>query len=328
MEPEQTPLRQANAIIWQDGPGDLGAILADHPEIVASDGLGLLTSAALRRRPDLVQVLVAAGVDPDGVDDGKTPLGNAARGGLVEVAAFLLDRGATIDKRPDTPGGATPLFEAACNGHRAMVEFLVDRGADPNILHGNPRRNAVAMARLFQKEEIAAFLESRGYAAITIKEPLVDVEAPEFFALDEATSPSGWFEKKWWHVYAYAREREYDALSEKNRVFFLVGYLVDQIGNGGIAQFYFNPSADYAARMPGALDRIGATRAAELIRAINALIPGGPAPGIEELDVNEMGLSLPPGAEALGEEMEAVVAECRPDGEPVLICQLRDYWRS
>ena len=328
MPPELTPIQQAYAIIWQDGSGDLGAVLADHPELVATDGLALLIDSASRRRLDLVRILVEAGVDPDGVVGDETPLNSAARGGLVEIASFLLDHGAEVDKRPEALGGSTPLCEAVCNGHLSMVEFLLDRGADPNILHGNPQKNAVAMARLFRKEEIAVLLERRGHAEITVKEPLVDVEAPEFFEPRESTSPLSWFEQTWWHVFAFATERGFDALSARNRILFLVGYLIDQVSNGGIDQVYFNPSADYATRMPVALDQIGATRAASLIRAINALIPGGPSPAIAELDLDEMDRSLPAEARPLGEELEAIVAECGPNGEPILLSQLYDAWRS
>src|SRR5262249_43407824 len=52
----------------------------------------------------------------------------AARNGHVDVAQFLLERGADIDCRGFF--GAPRLHWAAINGHRPMVEFLIARGAD------------------------------------------------------------------------------------------------------------------------------------------------------------------------------------------------------
>ena len=54
--------------------------------------------------------------------------------GHIDIATYLLDRGALVDAIPagfDYAG--TALHYAAFQGHRAMVEFLLDRGADPTV---------------------------------------------------------------------------------------------------------------------------------------------------------------------------------------------------
>src|SRR5262245_37542314 len=55
----------------------------------------------------------------------------AGRNGHVEVARFLLERGADINCRGFF--GAPALHWAAINGHKPMVEFLIARGADLHL---------------------------------------------------------------------------------------------------------------------------------------------------------------------------------------------------
>jgi hypothetical protein len=66
-------------------------------------------------------------------------LAYAARGGHVDAARWLLDRGAD----PSWYDDATPLHLAALGGHAGVVELLLARGADPTVRdpdhHGTPR---------------------------------------------------------------------------------------------------------------------------------------------------------------------------------------------
>jgi len=67
-------------------------------------------------------------VSPDD-DRGRTPLHFAASNGRLEVACYLLDRGADIHTKDER--GGTALWLACHSGHVGMVELLVSRGADP-----------------------------------------------------------------------------------------------------------------------------------------------------------------------------------------------------
>ena len=64
----------------------------------------------------------------DGEECETTALVNATGNGQLEVAALLLDRGASPDK-PNSRG-CTPLMSAAIKGHASLVGLLVECGAD------------------------------------------------------------------------------------------------------------------------------------------------------------------------------------------------------
>ena len=66
------------------------------------------------------------------------------------------------------------------------------------------------------------------------------------------------------------------ALSEPERVFVRVWQLEAEVNNGGFAQYYFNSAGDLAAEAPAALEAIGATHTAGIVRGANAVFPAGP----------------------------------------------------
>ena len=51
----------------------------------------------------------------------------AARNDYLDIARFLVEKGAAKDQAANT--GATPLFVAAQSGHLDIVQFLVEVGA-------------------------------------------------------------------------------------------------------------------------------------------------------------------------------------------------------
>lgn len=65
-------------------------------------------------------------------------------------------------------------------------------------------------------------------------------------------------------------------MTEPERVFVCVWQLEAEVNNGGFAQYYTNSSGDLAADAPAALEAIGATHTAGIVRAANALFRGGP----------------------------------------------------
>lgn|SRR5262249_30038439 len=84
----------------------------------------------------------------------------AARNGHIDVAAFLLEKGADINCRGFF--GAPGLHWAAINGHKEMVEWLINRGADVSLRDEQFGSTPLGWALEGQQAEIAKLLEQRG----------------------------------------------------------------------------------------------------------------------------------------------------------------------
>ncbi len=84
----------------------------------------------------------------------------AARNGHVEVARFLLEKGADINSRGFF--GAPGLHWAAIKGHKAMVEFLLAHGADTTLCDQQFNSTALGWAVEGKHQEIAELLRRRG----------------------------------------------------------------------------------------------------------------------------------------------------------------------
>jgi ankyrin repeat protein len=80
----------------------------------------------------------------------------AGRNGHVEVARFLLEKGADINCRGFL--GAPGLHWAAINGHKPMVEFLIGQGADPTLHDQQFNSTALGWALEGKQTEIAELL--------------------------------------------------------------------------------------------------------------------------------------------------------------------------
>jgi hypothetical protein len=84
----------------------------------------------------------------------------AARNGHVEVAGFLLEKGADINCRGFF--GAPGLHWAAINGHKPMVELLIDRGAELSLRDQQFNSTVLGWALEGKQTEIADLLKARG----------------------------------------------------------------------------------------------------------------------------------------------------------------------
>ena len=89
--------------------------------------------------PDLVDALIEAGVDVNGVDDtGLPPLIAAAQWRKAPVVRYLLSKGAQINARRMYPGsefdGETALYAAVRQGRPDVVRLLLQKGADTKAI--------------------------------------------------------------------------------------------------------------------------------------------------------------------------------------------------
>lgn len=116
-------------------------LLDQGAQVEATDNFGFTPlMAALASPPegfDTAVLLLAAGADPDARDkaDGMTSLHWAAGRGRLEVARFLILKGADINARSGTE--TTPLHDAVWRRRLEMIGFLVGNGADINAADRN-----------------------------------------------------------------------------------------------------------------------------------------------------------------------------------------------
>jgi ankyrin repeat protein len=89
---------------------------------------------------------------------GWTPLHYACTNGHLEIAQFLLDKGAVVDA--PSPNETTPLMMAIRAGNIQLVRVLLDRGADIRI-RNQQGYSAIDVAELFNQEEIQKGLRAR-----------------------------------------------------------------------------------------------------------------------------------------------------------------------
>lgn len=89
---------------------------------------------------------------------GYTPLMLAAYHGRLEMATYLVKKGANLNGKSDY---GTPIMAAAIKGNKEIVGLLLDNGADPNITDtkGN---TALLYASVFNLNEIAELLLKGG----------------------------------------------------------------------------------------------------------------------------------------------------------------------
>lgn len=103
-------------------------------------------------------------INADG-EHGKKPLHWAAHGGHLEVAKYLISRGAVVDSKNEVD--ETPLHYAAAHGHLDVVKLLISKGAALNTKskYGTP----VSYAAGWNHPGILKFLAAKG-ADVTVTE--------------------------------------------------------------------------------------------------------------------------------------------------------------
>jgi hypothetical protein len=68
---------------------------------------------------------------------------------------------------------------------------------------------------------------------------------------------------------------DYDRLTIAERTFLCVWELESEVNNGGFVQYYENLSGGRATEAPAALEQIGASKVAAIVRSANALFQAG-----------------------------------------------------
>jgi len=118
-------------------------------------------SAAQNNQLSLLRTLLAEDtklVNAVDVDD-RTPLHWAASSGSIDIARFLIDQKAEVDKTDSS--GWTPLHIAVSAGHENVVQELIGAGADVNRKNDKgltPLHYAASKSRI----DIGRLLISRG----------------------------------------------------------------------------------------------------------------------------------------------------------------------
>jgi ankyrin repeat protein len=145
-------------------------LLADFPTLLHERVLGetWLHHAAEAGNQDLISELIRLGVDLNSqLEDAPiTPLDRAAKNRRVAVVTQLLNAGAVVRATTTDCGGT--LIAAVNGGSIEVVRLLLDRGADPHVLFGPYKNNALSQAIKCGHHEIADLLRSRGCQLPTI----------------------------------------------------------------------------------------------------------------------------------------------------------------
>lgn len=155
------PRNARNSLFELVGRGDIDVI---RQAIVGTDigsvrdraGGTLLHKAVLTRNPEIVRLLVGAGLDLDLADSaGFTALHFAAQDYLTDIVDLLIRHGASVD-RQDRHGN-TPLQKAVFNsrGRGDVIRLLLAAGANPDLrnFHGkSPRELAQTIANYDVKQ--------------------------------------------------------------------------------------------------------------------------------------------------------------------------------
>jgi ankyrin repeat protein len=119
------------------GKFDVAAHLVyTHPEKLddfAEDGFTALGLACYFGQLDVARYLVLKGADvnlPSNNGFNVFPLHSAAAGNYTEIARMLIENGAMVNIKQQA--GATPLHSAAQNGNLELIILLLESGAEVN----------------------------------------------------------------------------------------------------------------------------------------------------------------------------------------------------
>eukprot|EP00928_Gymnodinium_smaydae_P094359 TRINITY_DN7913_c0_g1_i1.p1 TRINITY_DN7913_c0_g1~~TRINITY_DN7913_c0_g1_i1.p1 ORF type:complete len:692 (-),score=159.68 TRINITY_DN7913_c0_g1_i1:79-2154(-) len=120
-----------------DATGGVGAADEGVMDVVESPATILLHAAARSGNVDQIREALAAGADPDGLNQwGYAALHSAALGGFGDAVTALLVEGRAAADAPNSRG-STALHLAASAGHEGVVSLLLAHGADVLLRSGH-----------------------------------------------------------------------------------------------------------------------------------------------------------------------------------------------
>ncbi|GAA4088618.1 ankyrin repeat domain-containing protein [Mucilaginibacter panaciglaebae] len=130
----------------------------DAINLYADDGFTPLGLACYFGQLEVARYLVLKGADvnqPSNNGFNVFPLHSAAAGNYTSIARMLIDNGAQVNIRQQA--GVTPLHSAAQNGNLELLILLLENGADVNVrMEGGKLPSDMAREKGF--EEIAEIL--------------------------------------------------------------------------------------------------------------------------------------------------------------------------
>lgn len=133
---------------------------ADVNEQNTEWGGSLLHTACISNRINLIETLIAKGIDVQIMnDEGLTPLHLASNHGQNELCELLIGKGADVNFTDN--GKDTPLHGAAWYGKMSTVELLLASGAQFN-LRNTKRRTPFDNAIKRGHKEVAHLLQAKG----------------------------------------------------------------------------------------------------------------------------------------------------------------------
>lgn len=141
---------KARSVLDAVKSGDIAAVkkaLQQHGDAGEADpdGTSALHWAVVEDHLDMVQALLAAGVDPDVKNDyGRTPLAVALDHASAPITEALLKGGA--DPRLRLPGMGTAMIAAARSGNPAVINALLNNGVNVNELEPTSGQTALMWA--------------------------------------------------------------------------------------------------------------------------------------------------------------------------------------
>jgi len=135
-----------------------GASLNGEMRLIGTSSTDPISGAVRHAYLDVLDVLIKLGASPDRTDMRLTPLGKAVLGDQVEVAKFLIAKGADVNHVDGN--GMTPLLYAASIdfGTPAMIDMLLKAGArtDAKTKEG---KTALELARQYHHTHLIPSLE-------------------------------------------------------------------------------------------------------------------------------------------------------------------------
>jgi ankyrin repeat protein len=139
------------------------ALLAEDPQLIGSTdtrGFSPLIIAVYNDAPEVTELLLAGGADPDAQDAaGNTALMGVCFKGYAGLFHRLLEAGANVHVR--NSNGATALTFAATFGHIGFAEALLQRGASVAVADARGK-TPYDHAALQENEPMVALLAHYG----------------------------------------------------------------------------------------------------------------------------------------------------------------------